>query len=560
MDVVEAYALDVVAGRVPAGKYHRLSCQRHLNDLARQGTEAFPYRFDYLRADRFFRVAEKLKHYKGEWAGQPIELQPYQKFRWGVFFGWFHQGTGLRRFRHAFNLLPRKQGKSLEAAVVGLYVTFFDSEPGAEGYCAATKEAQAKIVWGDCKKLVTSSGLKQVITPLAKNLHREAFSQKLEPIGSDSDSTDGLNPHFVNIDEYQAHRTRGLIDVLETATGARRQPVINKIGTAGDDIISPCGDEYDYACKLLEGTLVNESYFAFIAHADTGDDWTQESTWRKANPNFGVSVKADDMRDLVTKALGIPSAAATFKQKRLNLWGNRLEPCLSVDGWRKGQSDWDPAELAGEPCWVGIDLAKKVDLCSMTLVFPPRPGRPQTRWLQRIWTPADTIADRAHRDRAPYQVWVDQGWIVARPGVRVDTHTVVKQALLEAREVYDIEGIGADPWHLDTLFDELEAEGFAPEQLIEIPQTYNGMSSACLRLQADVLAGEIDARRCPVTTWCVSNVVANQDGKENLMFAKGKSRGRIDPVISGAIGTALWLRQPGDTEPKYDMFFLGGGR
>jgi phage terminase large subunit-like protein len=170
------------------------------------------------KAERFFRFAEKLKHYKGEWADTPITLQPYQKFRLGSIFGWVHVETGLRRFRHAFNLLPRKQGKSLEAAIVSLYVTFYDGEPGAEGYCAATKRDQAKLVFNDAKKLVQSSGLKSRIAVQVSNLHRDDTASKLEPLGADCDSTDGLNPNFVNIDEYQAHKTRGLIDVLETAT------------------------------------------------------------------------------------------------------------------------------------------------------------------------------------------------------------------------------------------------------------------------------------------------------------------------------------------------------
>lgn len=548
---VDAYALEVVAGRVPAGTYHRLACARHLKDRAREGTPEFPYRFDADKAERFFRFAEKLKHYKGEWAGEPITLQPYQKFRWGSFFGWVHVTTGLRRFRHAFNLLPRKQGKSLEAAVVSLYVTFFDGEPGGEGYCAATKRDQARLVFNDAKKLVQSSGLKDKIAVQVGNLHRDDTASKLEPLGADSDSTDGLNPNFINIDEYQAHKTRDLIDVLETATGARRQPVVNKIGTAGDDPVSPCGDEYDYACKILDGILVDESYFAFMAHADIGDDWLAESTWIKANPNWNVSIKPDDMRALATKAKGIPSAAATFKQKRLNLWVNSTSPCLSVDGWRKGQSEWQPAELEHESCYVGIDLASKIDLCVLSLVFPPTAGRASWRLIQHIWTPEDTLLKRAHRDRAQYDVWKAQGWLKTTPGTRID-HQVIRETLKAARELYDIEQIGFDPWHADTLIDELvHTDGFDEKQVIAVPQTFAGMSSACLRFQADVLAGDVDARSCPVTQWAVSNTVGQRDGKDNLMFVKGKSRGRIDPVIAATIAMALKLRQPVEPESVY---------
>lgn len=548
MNAVDTYASQVVAGDIPAGKYHRLACERHQRDRAREGTEGFPYRFDLARAERFFKFAEMLRHYKGEWAGELIALQPYQKFRLGSVFGWTHVETGLRRFRHAFNLLPRKQGKSLEAAVVSLYVTFFDGEPGAEGYCAATKEKQARIVFDDARKLVTQSGLKQRISVQVRNLYREATASKLEPLGADSDSTDGLNPNFVNIDEFQAHKTRGLIDVLETATGARRQPLIFKIGTAGSDPVSPCGDEFDYACKILMGVLHDEAYFAFIAHADEDDDWQAESTWRKANPNWNVSIKPDDMRALATKAAGIPAAAAEFKQKRLNLWVNAAAPCLSIDGWRKGQGYVDApafvAALEHESCYVGIDLASKIDLCALSFVFPPSVGRPKWALLQYLWTPEDTLLDRAHRDRAPYKLWVDQGWLRTTPGTRIDQR-VIREVIAQHRTQFDIERIGFDPWHADKLIEELILDdGFSKEQVLAVPQTFAGMSSACLRFQAEVLAGCVDARGCPVTAWSISNTVGNRDGKDNLMFAKGKSRGRIDPVIAPTIAMSLALRMP----------------
>jgi phage terminase large subunit-like protein len=233
MHAIDAYARDVVAGTVVAGKYHRLACERHQRDRRAEGTRAFPYVFQVERAERFFRFAPLLKHYKGEWAGRPIELQPHQLFRLGSLFAWTHRETGLRRFRVAYNEIPRKNGKSLESALVALYLGFFDGEAGAESYCVATKREQAKIVFRDCQKLVTSSGLKSRIRVLTANLHRDDTASKLEPLGADKDSTDGLNPHVVIIDEAHAMKDRGMIDVMETATGARRQALIFWITTAG---------------------------------------------------------------------------------------------------------------------------------------------------------------------------------------------------------------------------------------------------------------------------------------------------------------------------------------
>ena len=550
MNPLDAYAQSVVAGKTPAGKYHRLSCARHLRDRAREGTTGFPFRFDMERAERIFRFAERLKHYKGTWAGTFITLEPWEQFILGSVFGWVHVDTGLRRFRTAFHQVPRKNGKTLIAAIVLLYLSFFDGESGAEGYCIALKRDQAKLVFNDARKLVLSSGLKTRIRAQVANLYRDDTASKAQPLGADHDSTDGLNPNIVIVDEMHAMKDRGMLDVMETATGARSQPVIYIITTFGSDPVSPWGDQHDYGCKILEGILTDDSFFVFMAHADPTDDWTLPETARKANPNYGISVNADDLAGKVLKAKGIPSAAATYKQKHLNLLVSASNPCLSVDDWRKGQNPgrlsaeaW-LAELDHEPCYVGIDLASKLDLCCCALVFPPAPGRGSWRLIQHIWTPADTLGDRAHRDRAPYGVWRDQGWLTATAGTQID-HQLIRAVLTDARARYDVQVIGFDPWHADTLITQLVTEdGFAETQVLAVPQTYAGMSSACQEMQALILAGQVDARGCPVTAWSVSNVVANVDGKDNLMFAKGKSRGRIDPVIAATIGMQLWLRRP----------------
>lgn len=565
---VDAYALQVVRGEVPAGKYHRLACQRHLTDRAREHTPGFPYRFEWTKAERFFKFARMMRHYKGrQFAGQLFEPTPNQIFRLGSVFGWRHVDTGYRRITTAYNELPRKNGKTFELAIVAVYATFFEGEPGAEGYNIATKEKQAKIAFDAAKRLVKSSGLATRIKINASNLHRVATECKLEPLGSDSDTTDGLNPHFIGVDEYHAFKRRGLLDVMESATGARLNPLNYQITTAGNDPVSPCGDQHDYACRILDGVLDDDpstlTFFAFIAHADEGDDPWSEATWQKANPNWGISVNPDDMRRLAAKAQKMPSAAAEFKQKRLNLWVNAFNPCLSVEGWKKAQATVDPRiefpeDLLHESCWAGIDLSSKIDLCVLSFVFPPTPGRPKWRLVQRIWTPTDTLADRAHRDKAPYEVWAQHGWLRTVPGTRID-QVLIREALVAARDQVDIEAAGFDPWHVDQLATDLVAiDGFDAKQLIAVPQTYAGMSSACLRMQAHILAGEVDAGGCPVTAWAVSNTVDQRDGKDNMMFIKKKSRGRIDPVIAPTIGMALWLKQPPEDKQDFQMFFVGG--
>jgi phage terminase large subunit-like protein len=539
VNIIDRYAASVVSGKIPAGLYHRLACTRHQRDRNREGSRAFPYRFELDRAERFFRFASHLRHYKGQWAGELIVLQPHQCFRLGSLFAWIHTKTGLRRFRTAYNEVPRKNGKSLEAAIVALYVAFFDHEPGAEGYCIATKREQAKIVFNDCRKLVQSSGLRSRIAVLKGNLHRDDTASKLEPLGADRDSTDGLNPQIVIIDEAHAMKNRGLIDVMETATGARQQPIINWITTAGNDPFSPCGDQHDYACKVLDGVITDETLFAFIAHADLDDDPWVEATWRKANPNYGVSVLAEDLRALATKARNMAPAAAAFKQKRLNFWVNTLTPWLSLEGWRRGQSVWTVNEMDGQPCWIGIDLSSKIDLTAVVMVFPPTPERASWRVVPWCLTPEDTLDDRAHRDRVPYRSWLALTrlghTLRTNPGNRID-QDIVRQMVQEAIGRFDVQLVGIDPWNAGNLVKDLTEDGV---RVVEIPQNLSQMSGPAKDFEADVLDGLVDASGDPLMTWCISNARVQRDNKDNIYPTKKQSRGRIDPLMAALLARKL---------------------
>lgn len=554
---IDDYARDVLALKVPAGKYHRLACVRHVRDRERERTPEFPFYLDMSRAERFYRFAELLKHYKGEWAGQPIKLQPYQRFRLGSIFGWRHMDTGLRRFRTAYNEIPRKNGKSLEAAIVALYVTFFDGEPGAEGYCFATKRDQSKIVFKDCKQLIrTSAELRSRLTVLVANINCESTASKLEPLGADRDSSDGLNPNLIINDEFHAQKTRGMLDVMETATGARQQPLNFQITTAGADPFTPCGDQHDYACKILDGVLTDDTFFAFIAHMDEGDDWTAEATWRKANPNYGISNNPAEFRALVTKAIAMPAAAAAFQQKLLNVWVNTDAPWLSLEGWRRGQSTWLPESLKGERCYLGIDLSSKIDLTAVVALFPPTDKRLRWRILPWVLTPEETLDIRAHRDRAPYRQWVNAGYLLTNPGNQIDQDRVL-QIVRDAKALFDVQQIGVDPWNTGNISKALTDIGF---EVIDIPQTIQQMSQPSKEFEADVLDGNVDAGGNPLMQWSIANVVVQRDNKDNIYPIKKRSRGRIDPVIAALIARKLATREPEPAEApkKYQMFFVGG--
>jgi len=534
---IDRYATDVVKGTFPVGRYHRLACERHLRDRDRENTRAFPFVFRLELAERFFRFVQALRHYKGEWAGEFIVLQPHQKFRLGSLFAWQHRDTGLRRFRVSYNEIPRKNGKSLEAACVALYGSFFDGEPGAEGFCVATKRDQARIVFNDCKRLVMSSRLRSRITVFTANLHRDATASKLEPLGSDKDSTDGLNPQIVILDEAHAMKNRGMIDVMETATGARRQPIMFWITTAGNDPITPCGDQHHYVCQILDGVLHDEQLFAFIAHADLTDDPWSPTTWRKANPNYDVSGRPDDLRALALKAKSMPPAAAAFKQKRLNLWVNADTPWLSLEGWRAGQSSWSLEELLGEECYVGIDLSSKIDLTAIVALFPPTAFRAKWRLVCWALTPADTLMEREHRDRAPYSVWKDQGYLLTNPGNQIDQDEVQRIVVEVIGALFTVVQIGIDPWNAGQLRKRLEDEGL---NVIEIPQNLPQMSATCKDFEADVLDALVDANGNQLVEWSMRNTVVAKDNKDNMYPTKKRSRGRIDPTVAALLARKVY--------------------
>jgi len=561
---VESYARAVVAGDVPAGKYHRLSCARHLSDLDRQDTPGFPYRFEWEPAARALRFFGLLKHYQGEWAGQLFTPSPCQVFRLGSVFGWRHVPTGRRRFTTAYIDQPRKSGKTFEAGMVLDYVTFFEGEPGAQGYCIATKEKQARLVFRDAKKVITTSGLSKRIKVGAANMHDPITESKAEPLGSDSDTTDGLSPHVVVVDELHAMKTRDLIDVMESATGARRNPLFYYITTHGKNMVSPWGEMLTYAHQILDGTLEDDpstlSYFVFIAHADEGDDPFAESTWVKANPHWGISVNPEDMRKQAAKAKQMPSALAEFKQKRLNVLPVENSQWLSMEGWKAGQRA-TPSELEtalrGRKCWIGVDLASKIDLCAMVAMFPPTEDDPSIRLLRWVWTPDETLAERSHRDRAPYRVWVEQGHLLTSPGTSID-HSAVRAKVVALREVYQIQAVGFDPWHAHQLQRDLvDIDGFPATQVIEVPQSYAGLSAASLHLEAEVLAGRVNAGGCPLMAWTFANAVVQRDGKDNIQPIKKHSRGRIDPVVASCIALSAWLRNP---EPAASVYLTRGVR
>lgn len=542
----------MVAGDIVAGKLVRAACQRHLNDLKHGHKRGLTWN----AAAAQFRIgfySRFLRHSKGEWAGRPIELGPWQKFIVGSVFGW-KRADGTRRFRYVYQEVARKNGKSTQAAGVGLDMLICDGEPGAEIYAAATRKDQARIIFEEAKRMVGSSPeLAAEVQRFKLNLSIDRTASKFEPLSSDEKTLDGLNPHCLLIDELHKHRNRALLDVLDTALGARRQPLLWIITTAGDDNPeSVYAQENDYATKVAEGVVEDDSVFAYIATIDKEDRWDDPKVWIKANPNLGVSVKLDDLERQALKAKKSPSALAAFKRLRLNVRSSVAERAIDMQVWaRNSTGRWDPDKLPSMRCWGGLDLSSKIDITAWVKLFEPDSDGVM-KVAARFWMPADTIEERSDRDKVQYRRWVEEGWIEPTAGNVID-HGEIKNAILSDAKMFDIQSVAYDPWNATQLGVELNAGGVEAVEFIQGIRSYTAPTK---ELQSLLISRRLDHGDNPVLAWMASNMKVQRDKNLNEMPHKSHSTGRIDGMTAliMAIGRKM---QPDDGAIDHGFFDLG---
>ena len=390
--------------------------------------------------------------------------------------------------------MPRKNGKSTTSAGIGLYLLVADGEQGAEVYSAATTRDQARIVFDEAKRMVARSpALRRRVEPLINNLHVAATASRFMPLSSDSSTMDGLNVHGAIIDELHAHKTRGVVDVLDTATGARRQPLLFEITTAGYDRHSICFEHHDYSSKVLEGVLQDDSWFAYIAAADEGDDWTDPEVWRKANPNFGISVKQDDLARKAEKAIALPGAQNAFRRMHLNEWTEQAERWIDMAAWDACDAPVDLEELRGRPCYGGLDLSTTTDVTALAWVFPPDDDDGLWRVLSRYFVPEDNLRKRAERDRVPYDLWAGQGFIEATPGNVVD-YSAVEERIRADAALFQVREIAYDPWNATHIALRLQDEGAT---MVEFRQGFRSMSAPTRELEKLIVSPQARPRRQP---------------------------------------------------------------
>jgi len=560
-DPVRQYAEDVRDGRIVACRYVRLACERHLRDL--EQAEARGLAWDTSAALHVINFFPKvLRLAEGTHAGKPFVLQPWQQFIVGSLFGW-KRSDGLRRFRTCYVEVAKGGGKSPLAAGIGLYMLIADGEAAAQIYSAATNRDQAKIVFNDaCRMVHASDLLREKVHESVNNLAYLPTDSYFRPVSAESSSLDGLRPHLVIVDEVHEHPSAAVIDKLRAGFKGRRQPLIIEITNSGYDRHSVCFQHHEYSVKILEGTIQTDSWFAFVCALDEGDDWRDESVWVKANPNLGVSVTREYLAEQVQEAVDMPAKANIVRRLNFCEWTEQSERAIDMEMWNAGgpppTADWRAVaahiqglerELAGRLCFGGIDLAKVSDLSAWILLFPPSAGEGLYHVLCRFFVPEEDILVRSKRDRVPYDVWRDQGFLFETPGNVTDYDYIYAQVMKDAAR-FDVREIAFDRTFAGEIVQRLQGEGLS---MVEFGQGFLSMAAPTAELLRLIKAGELHHGGHPVLRWNASNLAVATDPAGNMKPDKSRRSEKIDGIVAlcNALGRAM-ARPTSDYSSVYE--------
>ncbi len=536
----ERYARDVTSGKITACKWLRLAAKATLDDLGRQGDDAFAWRFDDSRAWRACAFIESLPHVKGSWAarGELMRLEPWQVWIVATLFGWVSKKTGRRRYRRALILVPRKNGKSALAASIGLYMLAGDGEHGAEVFSGATSEKQAFEVFRParamalrtprmCRRFSLEIGAKSIIS--VEN------GSRFEPlIGKPGD---GASPSCAIVDEYHEHPDDSLVETMRTGMGARDEPLLLMISTAGDNIGGPCYQAMLDARHILEGNERDDGLFAALYGLDDDDDWTAEPALKKANPNFAVSVSAEFLAQERADALANARRQAVFQVKHLNRWVGSRAAFFNMENWRRcADTALSLDAYKGKRCYIGLDLASKQDLAAVGVVFPSVNGTHAI--FARYYAPADAL-------RGPnggrYRAWAAEKRLILTDGAMID-HDRIGADIREMMRRFDVAKLAFDPWNATALITRLMNDG-APA--LEFRQSTKNFSEGMKMLAAAIDDRKIVHEGDAALAWQFSNVTAKPDAADNVYPRKENSESKIDGAIAVLMAYSVAIAENG---------------
>lgn len=507
--------------------------QQLVKDVYDQTSE---YEYDSRRANHAIEFIENYcKHSKGKWGGQPIDLGLWQQASLAATFGFVHKIDGTRKYREVFLVVARKNGKSTLASGIGLYLQLADGEPGAEVYAVATKKDQAKLVWLEAKRMVKKSpALLKRNKPLVSELVSEWNDSSFKPLGSDSDTLDGLNVHGAMLDEIHAWKDKNLYDVIVDGTSAREQPLIVMITTAGTVREAVYDLKYSEAEMVLNGFgdpdgYHDERFLPIIYELDDRNEWTDPATWKKANPGLGTIKKEDQLQTKVNKAKANSMLVKNLLTKDFNVRETSLESWLTFEQINCTDT-FEIEDLRGCYAVGGVDLSSTTDLsCATILVMKPESERIYT--LQMYFLPEELVEQRVAEDKIPYDKWADRDLLRLCPGNKVQ-YSDVTAWFREMVDKFDIRPmwIGYDPWNSQYWLQEMTDYGFT---MIQVRQGAQTLSQPMKEMGADLGAKRINYNNNPILKWCLTNTSVKTDDNDNIRPIKGKNqRQRIDGAVS----------------------------
>ncbi|MDM5195470.1 terminase large subunit [Bacillus hominis] len=492
------------------------------------------FEYDAKKANHVIEFIENFcKHSKGKWGGKPIELEIWQKAFLAASFGFVHKIDGTRKHREILLIVARKNGKSTIASGIGLYLQVADGEPGAEIYAVATKLDQAKLVWLDAKRMVKKSPvLLKRIKPLVRELNADFNDSTFKPLGSDSETLDGLNVHGAMMDEIHAWKDKNLYDVIVDGTSSREQPMIFMITTAGTIRESVYDMKYEEAEMLLNGLddpdgYKDDRFLPIIYELDKRDEWTDNTKWAKANPGLGTIKKTDQLETKVNKAKANSLLVKNLLTKDFNIRETSTEAWLTFEQLNN-KAIFDIAKLKPSYGIGGCDLSSTTDLTAAKVIFM-LPNDPHIYVKQMYWLPEDLLEKRSKEDKIPYNLWEEQGLLRTTPGNSVH-YKFVTEWFLEIRDEYGIyiPWIGYDRWSAKYWVEEMEGY-FGKEAMIPVAQGKQTLSSPMKLLGADLESNLVNYNNNPIDKWCLSNTAIDVDKNLNIQPNKtNNQRRRID--------------------------------
>lgn len=595
-EITFKYVMDVINDTLPsrqAGRFEKLACQRFLNDIDRENDDDFPFYIDADAGEAHCEFMSFLKHTKGKWRGKNFVMEPHQVFMHFNLFAWKNKETGFRRFTKADWFLPRKNGKSFSASGIALQCGFAENEPQSEVYCAATTEAQAGMVFGPAWQMVhMDADLKEAFgLTLAGTLrnptsiYRASDMSRIEPIiGTPKD---GTSPSLGIVDEYHEHKTSALYDCLDTGQGARDNPIMLMITTAGVDISGPCYQRYLDAVKILEGTLVRENVFPMIFGADEGDDFQDFNVWLKANPNAGVSLSVEYLRGKYNDAISNLAQRNILLTKHLNMWMNAGLTAFDMLKYKENaRPEFTLEQFKGKKCIVSLDLASKIDILALEIMFEledaeydkcPRCGanivfeneryvcennheegvcswerksRKRTVVFSKFYLPEETVRKKENES---YQLWEKQGLLTVTEGTRTDM-SKVEDDLKKLNEEHIIQELVFDPREASYLIQNIQK--WAGFECIEFTQSPALISEPMKELEAMIVDNCFLHDGNEVLTWMFGNVVKKQSksgGNVKHYFPTKQNDGnKIDGAVACIMALGRMIVHE-DTGDSYNM-------